>query len=255
MKKTALSAITVLLICAPFTLAEDEEKLGITLDLTYVSKWLSKGVEAYGQKGGLFKTVDFDLYNTGFGVKVIHRNSISSGYVDKERFDFRPYYKNKFFEGEPHQTNYNISVGYEYYPGLSRPKANTTWEWILALSWPELLDSGIVPAYIVHYEYPVSGGDTNAYVSGWVHRFLLSYDLDVPELENPLHLSAEVAYLDGLGGREHDWAYNTYGISTKFTLAEDLTLVPGLYHQISIGDTVSKAKDITYTQISLKYKF
>jgi hypothetical protein len=255
MKRVSLLIVTMLLLCTPFVHAEDEEKLGVTLDLTYVSKWLSKGVEAYGQKGGLFKSVDFDLYNSGFGVKVIHRNSISAGYVDKERIDFRPYYKNKFFEGQPHQTNYNISVGYEYYPGLSRPKANTTWEWVLALSWPELLESGIVPAYIVHYEYPVSGGDTYAHITGWVHRFLLNYDLDVNQLQSPLHLSAEIAYVDGLGGREHDWAYNTYGISTKFTLAENLYLVPGLYHQISIGDTVSKAKDITYTQVSLKYKF
>ena len=103
----------------------EEGKLGVTFDLTYASKWLSKGVEGYGQKGGLFKTIDIDLYGTGFGVKTTHRNSTSRGYVDKQRFDFRPYYKSQLFEDTSWATNYNLSVGYEYYPGLARRKANT----------------------------------------------------------------------------------------------------------------------------------
>ncbi len=105
-----------------------ENKLGVTFDVTYVSKWLSKGVESYGQQGALFKTIDLDLYSTGLGVKITHRNATSSGYVDNQRFDYRPYYKNRFFVGESYATNYDLSVGYEHYPGLARNKANTTFE-------------------------------------------------------------------------------------------------------------------------------
>jgi len=168
------------------TAQAEEDQLGVTLDLTYMSKWMTKGAEGYGQQAALFKTIDLDLYGTGFGVKVTHRNATASGYVDKQRFDYRPYYKSKLFEGEPLATNYNISCGYEHYTGLARDAANTTFEWIFAFSWPNLTPQGIVPNYIAHYEYPAGSGYTHHDVTGWVHRFGLGYDLTVIELpESP----------------------------------------------------------------------
>lgn len=116
--KKGILLIAAILVSLPSFAQADERKINVTLELTYLSKWLSKGAEAYGQQGALFKTIDVDLYGTGFGVKVTHRNATSSGYVDKQRFDFRPYYKNQLFKDEPYATNYNISCGYEYYPRL-----------------------------------------------------------------------------------------------------------------------------------------
>ena len=254
MKKRVL-LIAVTLICMPRIAASEEHKLGVTLDLTYVSKYLSKGAEGYGQQGGLFKTIDVDLYGTGFGVKVMHRNATSSGYVDKERFDFRPYYKNQLFGGEPYATKYNISVGYEYYPGLAKHKAKTTYEWIFAFSWPNILPKNFIPSYIAHYEYPAGSGYRSRNITGWVHRFGLSYDLDVPELPQALRLSSEAAYTDGLGGAAHDWSYATFGLSTGFKITDNLSFLPGVYHQISIDDSVAKRDDITYCKLSMRYKF
>jgi hypothetical protein len=255
-KRKILLIIVVLLTVANLAHAEAENKLGISLDLTYASKWLSKGAEAYGSKGGLFKTIDVDLYRTGFGVKVTHRNSTSSGFVDKQRFDFRPYYKGSLFQDQSYTTNYNLSVGYEYYTGLDKKKAGTTYEWILALSWPKLLPAGLTPAYIAHYEYPAGSGYTNRNVTGWVHRFLLSYNMAVPQLPNPLYISTEVAYYDGLGSTKvHDWGYFTAGLATKFDLTDNLAFVPGLYHQVTMDRAINKHQDITYTMLSMKYKF
>ena len=255
MKKRVLLTIVILLIAANFARAENEKKLGVTLDLTYTSKWLSKGVEAYGAKGGFFKTIDVDLYGSGFGVKVTHRNATSSGYVDKQRFDFRPYYKGKFFEGQSYATNYNLGVGYEYYTGLDRRNAGTTFEWIFGFSWPNILPKGLTPSYIAHYEYPAGSGYINRKVTGWVHRFLLGYDMNISELPNPLRLTTEVGYYDGLGNQVHDWGYFTAGLSTKFNVTDNLAFVPGLYHQITMDNSISKHKDITYTMLSTKYKF
>ncbi len=121
MKKNHLALMLVILfVTAPFAVAQEDE-LGVTLDLTYVSKWLTKGVEGYRSQGGLFKTIDIDFYGTGFGLKVTHRNAIE-GFVDSQRFDYRPYYKSKLFEGEACQTNYNISMGHEHYTGLAGTK-------------------------------------------------------------------------------------------------------------------------------------
>lgn len=253
MKNKILPVVLILLSAATLTYGQ-QDKLGVTLDLTYLSKWLSKGVQAYGQQGAFFKTVDIDFYGTGFGLKVKHRNATSSGYVDKQRFDYRPYYKSRLFEDKPYVTNYNLSVGYEHYPGLDRHTANTTFEWVFAFSWPKILPGGLVPGYIAHYEYPASGGQSNRKVAGWVHRFLLGYDINVLQLPNPLHLSTEVAYYDGLGNKGHDWAYFTTGLSTKFKLNDNLSFIPGVYHQISMEDSVN-TNDVTYVALSMKYKF
>jgi hypothetical protein len=253
MQKAVLLSVGIWLSAACLAGAEDK-KLAVTLDLTYTSKWLSKGVEAYGQQGGLFKTIDFDFWGTGFGVNITHRNATSSGYVDNQRLDYRPYFKGILFEGAPHQMNYNISAGYEHYPGLARDVANTTWEWIFAFSWPKLLPGGLVPSYIAHYEYPAGSGYVHSNVTGWVHRFILGYDMKCPELSAPLHLSSEVAYNDGLGGRVHDWAYVTFGASTKLDINKNTAFVPGVYHQVSMDDSICK-RDVTYAMLSLKHSF
>ena len=234
----------------------EEKKIDVTFDLTYMSKYMSKGSESYGQQGGLFETVSFDFWNSGFGTSVKHRNSTSSGYVDKQRFDYKLYYKNRLFEDKPYETKYKISWQYEHYTGLARNKANTTQEWNFGFSWPQLLTFNIVPYYIAIYEYPAGSGYNRRDVAGWVHLFGLGYDLAVPEFAEPLYLSADVSYRDGLGGdsKDHDWSHATFGVSTKFKIASNLTFVPGIYHQISMDDSVSK-RDITYCKLSMKYKF
>ena len=256
MKRAILLTAAMLFITTAPLHAEEEQRLGVTLDISYLTKWLSKGARAYGAKGALFKTVDVDLYGTGFGVKVTHRSATSSGYVDKQRFDYRPYYKNRLFEGESYVTNYNISGGYEHYPGLARDKANTTYEWIFAFSWPEILPGPLVPSYICHYEYPASGGDVNSDVTGWVHRFRLVYEPNLPEIQQPLYLSSELAYTDGLGGAgvDHDWSYATFGALTKLQITQNLTFVPGIYYQISMDDSVDKQNEL-YAILSMKYSF
>ena len=261
-KRTILVIVVSLFIAPTVTQAQQQaqaNKLAVTFDLTYMSKWLSKGVEAYGSHGALFKTINLDFYGTGFGVKITHRNATSSGHVDSQRFDYRPYYHGKLFADQRYVTNYNLSAGYEHYPGLARNRSNTTWEWIFAFEWPNLLPNDLVPAYVAHYEYAAgenytepSGADMP---SGWVHRFILGYDLQNTDLPSPLHLSSELAYTDGLGGAAHDWSYATLGASTKLKLSKNMMLVPGIYHQITMDKSVGQHKDITYCHISMKYKF
>ena len=255
MKKVML-LITVFLLPASAYAQPQEKKLGVTFDLTYMSRWVTKGFEGYKKQGATFGTIDLDFFDSGFGAKVTHRNATSSGFVDKQRFDYRPYYKNMLFDGENYQTNYNISVGYEHYYGLARNVANTTYEWIFAFSWPNICPKGIVPRYIVHYEYPAGSNYVHHDVAGWVHRFGLGYNLECPQLQMPFHLSAEIVYNDGLGGKavEHDWSHATFGLSTKYNITENLIFVPGIYHQLSMEDSVN-THDVTYAVVSMKYKF
>jgi hypothetical protein len=223
------------------------------LDVSYLTKWLSKGARAYGNQGALFKTVDVDFYGSGFGAKVTHRNATASGYVDKQRFDYRPYYKNSLFTGKTYATNYDISVGYEHYPGLARNRANTTYEWVFAFSWPKILANEITPWYTAHYEYPAGSGYDHRDITGWVHRFGLRTPVDCRLTPKPLNLISEVAYTDGLGGRnvDHDWSYANAGVSTTVEITEDLIFVPAVYYQLSMDDSVNEHDEL-YGILSMK---
>jgi len=254
----AIVVAAIILLTVPAQARTEEKRLGVTFDLSYHSTWLSKGAKGYGKQGALFKTIDLDFFGTGFGAKVTHRNATASGYVDSTRFDYRPYYKNQLFKDTSYAMNYNISAGYEHYPGLARQKSNTTWEWIFAFSWPKLLPKGFTPGYIAHYEYAAGSGYRKpsgaAMPSGWVHRFKLDYDVDWPEVAVPLKLSSEVAYTDGLGGAAHDWSYAVFGISSNLKLSDRASFIPGFYQQVSMEDTVNK-DDTTYCILSFKYRF
>mgnify|MGYP006287485325 CR=1 FL=1 len=251
MKKGFLLGVICTLCFGAVVIAEEGE-LSASFDFSYHTRWLSKGALGYGQQGAFFKTVDVDLYGTGFGAKVTHRNATSSGYVDKQRFDYRPYYAGSFAEGTAHETHFNISAGYEHYTDIDREMANTTWEWILACSWPNILPGGVVPSYIAHYEYPAGSDTAFNHITGWVHRLRLSKQVVNPELPKPLNLIGEVAYTDGLGGAAHDWSYAMFGVNTRIDIRKNWYFVPGVYHQISMDDSVNKNDSLTYGIFSLK---
>ena len=253
MKRILLTAI-VFLSTVSLTVAEEQEKkLGVSYEQQYHSEWLSKGVQAYGKQGAFFEILDVDLYGSGFGLQVIHRHA-TQGYVNKQRFDYRPYVKGVFFKEKPYATAYNIGVEYEHYPRLATHKSFTTFEWIFAFSWPDILPKGFVPNYIIHYEYPVHHNQRFNF-AGWVHRFKLDYYMDVPQLPKPLCLSSEVAFSDGLGGASRDWSYAVFGMGTKFDITKNLTFSPGVYQQITMDKSVARQKSITYCILSMKYKF
>jgi hypothetical protein len=121
------------------------------------------------------------------------------------------------------------------------------------------MSEGFVPRYIAHCEYAAGSDYTKQngadIPSGWVHRFILGYDLKTPQIPTPLHLSSEVAYTDGLGGADHDWSYATFGVSTRFGIAENMAFVPGVYQQVTMDKSVNNRKDVTYCIMTLKYKF
>jgi hypothetical protein len=107
--KRVIMALMVILVITSGAIAqetlEEEKKIGVTLDFTYLSRWLSKGFPVYGDQGALFQTLDLDFYGSGFGLITVHRSS-TSNYDDRERFDFRPYFKNTVYKDTPYEMNY-----------------------------------------------------------------------------------------------------------------------------------------------------
>ena len=251
--------LVVLLAVTGMAMTQDatsgpEKELGVTFDLTYMSKYVSYGVEAFKQQGGLFETISLDLWGTGFGVAFGHQSATSSGYVDSQRFNYKVYYANKLFAGEAYQTNYKFSWLYKHYYGRARNKGNVQ-EWCFGFSWPKLLPWGVVPKYTAVYAYPAGSNYNNASSTVWNHIFGLAYGLRVSQLPNPINLSADMTFKDGGSGRDHDWSHVTLGTSTKLAITDNLSFVPGLFHQITMDKSTSRRKDITYCKLSMKYKF
>jgi hypothetical protein len=263
MKKGVSVIIALLLGTAGFAEPAEnnspEQKLSFTYDITYMSKYMTKGFEGYGQKGGLFNSIDVNLYGTGFGINVTHRNAIGSGYADKQRFDYTLYYRTQLFKGTPFAMDIDISDTFKDYYKLALNESKTLFEWIFAFSWPNIMPGGLFPYYIAHYEYPAVAISNPEYIhlSGWVHRFGLGYDLKVNELPNPLRLTSEIAYTDGIEGASHDWSYATFGMTTKFNITKNLIFTPGVYEQITLDKSacLGARRDITYCSLSMKYKF
>ncbi len=238
---------------------EEAKELGFTLDVSYVSKWMSRGVEVWSEDGGFFETLDVDLWGTGFKFAFIHRSATGSGWVNKQRMDYMLSYSNSAFDATPYKTKFTVGYMYEnWYDKLANAagKSKDIEMWLLKYSFPELLGStGLIPYGITTYDCPAKSDDGfDANWDGWVHRFGLGYDLNVPELPSAVHLTSEIAYTDGFRAADHDWSYATLGASTKIKLSENITLVPGIYQQISMDDSVCD-HDVTYCNISMKCEF
>lgn len=255
MRKAILLLIAASLTFPAVVLAE-KDRLAATHDLTYMSKYMTKGKEGYGQQGVFFETVDIDLWGTGFGTAVTHQAATGSGWVNKARFNYKVYYSGSVFDDLTYETKYKISWEYKHYYDEPRNSRNV-YAWKFVSSWPKVLrPTGLTPYYISHYEYPAGSGYKNLvdHWAGWVHRFGVEYDLKTSELPQPIHLTSEIAYTDGLRAADHDFSFATFGLSTKIQIDENLAFVPGLYHQVSMDDSVCK-RDVTYCILSMKYKF
>ena len=256
MKKEILLTAALLLSAAGLVQAKEDKELSITVDATYMSKLLDKGGNYYGSKSAILSSADIDLWGTGFGIAVWHRRPNSSGFENRERLSFKAYYYNNVFEDETYKMDYQFNWLYHNFPDEPKRDGNYN-EMELAVAWPELIPGGLVPSYAVVYEHPAQSRYGNRDSAGWYHQFGLGYDLTVPELSDQvLHLSAAVAYRDGLGGGpiDHDWSHATFGISTGFKINSKLTFTPGLYYQISMDDSVNE-HDETYSVLSLTFKF
>ena len=264
MRKTGILLIVVafLFIAPAVSQAQEQEeskKLGVSFDFSYVSKWMSRGVEVWSEDGGFFETLDVDLWGTGFKFAFIHRSATGSGWVNKQRMDYMLSYSNSTFDATPYKTKFTVGYMYKnWYDKLANAagKSKDIEMWLLKYSFPKILGTtGLVPYGVTTYDHPAHSHDGfGSHWDGWVHRFGLGYDLNVSVIPSPLHLSSDIAYTDGFRAADHDWSFATFGISTNLKLSDNMTFVPAIYQQISMDKSVCD-HDVTYCALSVKYAF
>ena len=276
MKKQGVLLAAVILFCAVgFAQAQDAELHG-SVDFTYQSKYIWRGFDVYGDKSALQPSIDLDLFGTGLGVTMMGHRANSSEYEAAERWDYTLYYQNGMFMGETYAMMYRLGWVYYNYPDLRSSQADLQ-EIHAVLSLPKMCSAGIVPSYVLVKLWPNSSGslvaqnlDLAAFrpskgtASGWAHIFMLDYPLTVGGIlpdtpEQVFNLHAELVFNDGVGPAgqdvDSDWSNIVFGVSTGINLTEEIVMTPGLYHQVTMEETVNDDQDETWVNLSMTYKF
>lgn len=268
MKKLILTAM--LLMCtAGIAVAQDGQLHG-KIDATYVSRYIWRGYDAYGNNHSAFQpSVDLNLFDTGFGINVWMSRANGSGFEDSEWITYTPYYKGALFDGEVYATYFKIGYTYFNYPDTPRagnpniPGTGDAQEVFAMFQWPNLLPGGVVPSYAMFAYWPSESKSTVRANGGWAHVFGLNKDIAFDSLfgnqpEQVVHLGFHAVYNDGVGpagsNADHDWSHGVFSISTDFDLGNGLTLVPGFNYQSSWDDSINTS-DEYWTSVSLSYAF
>jgi len=271
MRQTVMVLVAAVLVTAGTALAQDKALHG-SVDVTYQSKYVWRGFDIYGDKSAIQPSVDLDLWGTGFGVSAMGHRANSGEYENGERWDYTLYYQNGLFKGERHALNYRLGWVYYNYPDNDAADFDLQ-ELHAVLSWPTILPvKGLVPSYVLvklwpHSEDSLVGGGAPGNANGadgFAHIFMLDYPVTVGGLvgnkpDQVLRLHSEVVYNDGVhpgGGRaDHDWSNAVFGVATDFDCGKNMTLTPGLWHQITMDKSVNPDQDETWVTVGLRYKF
>jgi hypothetical protein len=258
MRKGIILVVAVVMFTAGFAQAVEEE-LGIDFDVTWVSKYIWRGIDKLDDKAAFQPSINVDLYGTGFSVNVwtsqagASKNDGAISTVNAEEWRYTLTYGNSVFDGESYRTNYALSWVFYDYPDMASNDADMQ-EFNLALSWPDLCPAGVVPSYTAIYMWPSEGNGAVRESSGFIHVFGLGYGLEVAEMPSPLNLGVAAVYNDGTVAPtvDHDWSHILWSVSTSIDCPMGGKFTPGLYYQTSMEDSVNTEDEFW---VSLSYGF
>ena len=272
MKKGTLVSVVLLLAAVSLGYAQEPGPGGLhgSVDVTYLSKYVWRGFDIYNDKSAIQPSVNLDL-GGGVGASVMGHRANSSGYEDGERWDYYLHYSNAINPGEKNAVNYRIGYVYYNYPDMSSSIADLQ-ELHAILSFPNILPvKGLVPTYVLVKLWPSESGSmvgckspAGGTASGFAHIFMLDYGIPVQGMgtgspEQVINLHSEVVFNDGVGPNganvDQDWSNAVFGISTTFDLGGNFSLTPGVYHQVTMDESVNDDKDETWASVSATYKF
>ncbi|NLH15709.1 MAG: hypothetical protein GX455_03925 [Phycisphaerae bacterium] len=268
MKKMML---VVLAVVASGSVWAAEDKLGVDVDLTWLSKTIWRGIDVGDNKAAFMPSATFDLWGTGFSTSILgwwsgaesNGSLVNGGGLPTEKYVYMLTYANSFNKGDAAQVDYNLTYSYnDYYTNPSW--YNDYQDLALTVSLPKMCPAGFVPRYTVAYSWSGRPGPTPGFLggtelsdaAGFFHMIGLDYNFKL--CDQPFTLSADAVYNDGAFAiygpvSDHDWSHITWGLRTAFKVWNGM-LIPGIYYQTSMDDSVNE-NDEFYTAISYKISF
>jgi hypothetical protein len=247
--------------------------LGVTLDATWVSKYIWNGFDKLDDKAAFQPSVTLDLFDSGFTVGVWGSWAGASGdrnfsTVNATELDYIVGWSGTLNPGE--RTQVDIGLSWIYYDFIDEPSNVADAQSVVAsIALPQLTGFGLVPRYTAQYFWPAEGGGPSNDVTGWIHRFGLDYNLVVGEIipNNPEQVFTfgwDITYNDGAGlagtsdalgtDVDHDWSHMTWSVVTEIGCPWGGTFRPGLYYQTSMDDSVND-EDELWTGLSYTLEF
>jgi hypothetical protein len=239
-----------------------DRKLGITMYGTFVTKYIWRGYDLFGNRGAWQPSITLDyegLYAGVWGSWAVER-----GRVDATELDYYVGYGRSFFD----RMRYAVQAvtAYTYY---DFPKSDTlsgedgigdAQELTFGVSLPRLFPVGassLVPSYVGYYEW-AGIQNSDDVDNGWIHTFGLGYDLPIPKLiknldEQTLSLNWDITYNDGTFGSRPGWSHSTARLAAGVTW-RGLSFTSALHHQWSFEATVND-EDELYGSFSLTFEF
>jgi hypothetical protein len=273
MKKLLVGMVVVLSVTAFVNAAEQAaaEDMGITVDLSYTSKYIWRGFDILDNTGAFQPSVNMDL-GSGFFANVWMSYAGTSGtnganasspavagasHVNLTEYDYTLGYNGTAYEDCPWKTNYQ--VGWRYYDYIdTQTKGNDKQEVFLTGSMPALMDNGIVPHFGVFQMWNAKSYSGNTFTGGTIYLMGLGYGFTLDQApELPMNFTWDIVYNDGVGGGtiDHDWSHMVWGLNTSMTCPmTGAKIVPGVYFQNSFEDTVN-TQDELWASISYAFSF
>ncbi len=271
MKKTAIILVSaILMITAVQSQAVDTQwgDLDVTLDSTWVSKYIWRGFDLQDDKAAWQPSMNLDFFDSGWSFNLWFNVPGSSGTqttstVNAEEIDYTITYADTAWKEEVYATNWALSYVYFDYPDMASKDADIQ-EFNLYMEWPNMCPMGaIVPHYQVFLLWPSQGGGAARELGGWIHDWGMTYDLVMDGFlpnnpEQVFTFSADIVYNDGAGlgdgSVDHDWSHILWGVGTDISLGDYGTFTPAMYYQTSMEDTVNP-EDEYWVGLSYSYTF
>jgi len=271
MKKLLVGMIVLLSVVA-FVNAEETaaavEDMGVTVDLSYTTKYIWRGFNVYDSHGAFQPSVNLDL-GDGFSANVWMSYPVGSGQVgvvggegigindELTEYNYTLAYNGTAYEDCPWKTNYQI--GWRYYDLIDvATKDADLQEVFLTGSMPALLDNGIVPRFGIFQMWNSESGGVTSGAAGTIYAMGFGYDFTLDQApELPMSFSWDIVYNDGTGAAavDHDWSHMVFALSTALNCpALGGKLIPAVYFQNSFEDTVN-TEDELWAGISYSLSF
>ena len=231
-------------------------KLGIWADMTYVSEYIYRGVDFYGDKGAWQPSIYFDLFETGFSFGIWGSKPDRSGNEKWTELDFNPGYSFQMFKDEAYQSNVTLEYWYFGYPKNSHKRANEDQMGQVKVKWPNLFKIGdikIIPMYFYAQKSPVASG-LGYQVAGYFHELRVTTIFPIADTGHTLDIAADTVYRGNVWGLGNCISHLQLSAASSFDIGNGFTLTPGLFYQFSMKDSVNP-EDEFWTQISLSKSF